>query len=374
MDFNYTAEQDALRDSVKRFVEREYDWEKRFAIIRSAQGVAPDHWAAFAELGWLGAGLAEDAGGFGGSAVENALIAEELGRGLVTEPFAAHVLATQLLSAIGTDEALALLAELVMAEKRIAPALQEPNGRGDWQIVETHVNPPESPPRLTGTKSLVECAIYADSFMVSARNSDDTNLYLVNANETGVNLHPYRTLDNRHVCDIHLNNAPAQLLATGKHADQAIALAVDHAIVTLCGEALGIMDTALWTTRDYLKVRKQFGTAIGNFQILQHRMADMMIEVEMTRSALFHALGAMDGDGAARTAAVSAAKVQASTGGLFVGQQAIQLHGGIGVTDELNISHHYRRLFVIARQLGDADLHLARFAQATDRVKKADAD
>ncbi len=129
------------------------------------------------------------------------------------------------------------------------------------------------------------------------------------------------------------------------------------------------MDAALWATRDYLKVRKQFGTTISNFQALQHRMADMLIEVEMTRSALFHALGAMEEEEAIRTAAVSAAKVQASTGGLFVGQQAIQLHGGIGVTEELNISHHYRRLFVIARQFGDADLHLARFAQATDEVE-----
>ncbi len=374
MDFNYTAEHDALRDSVKRFVEREYDWEKRFAIIRSAQGVAPDHWSAFAELGWLGAGLAEDAGGFGGSAVENALIAEELGRGLVTEPFAAHVLATQLLSAIGTDEALALLTELVMAEKRIAPALQEPDGRGDWRIVETQVNQAETPPRLTGIKSLVEGAIQADAFLVTAQDGDHRSVYLVNARESGVNLHPYRTLDNRRVRDIHLDNAPAHLLATGAAAERAVSRAVDHAIVALCGEALGIMDTALWATRDYLKVRKQFGTAIGNFQVLQHRMADMTIEVEMTRSALFNALGAMDGDDAVRTAAVSAAKVQASTGGLFVGQQAIQLHGGIGVTEELNISHHYRRLFVIARQLGDADLHLARFAQATDQVEKADAN
>ncbi|MCK0530065.1 acyl-CoA dehydrogenase family protein [Sphingobium agri] len=369
MDFNYTAEQDALRDSVKRFVEREYDWDKRFAIIRSADGVAPDHWGAFAELGWLGAGLAEEAGGFGGGPIENALIAEELGRGLVTEPFIGHVLASQLLAAVGSDSASTLLTNLIMGEQRAAAALQEPVGRGDWRIVEVRAEGSGSSRLLTGVKSLVEAARQADMFLVTARQDDRIGIYLVSQRQVGLELRPYRTLDNRRVCDLHLNDASAELLMEGEDAERAIALAADHAIIALCGEALGIMDTALWTTRDYLKVRKQFGTTLSNFQALQHRMADMLIEVEMTRSALFNALGAMQQEEAVRTAAVSAAKVQASNAGLFVGQQAIQLHGGIGVTEELNISHHYRRLFVIARQFGDADMHLARFARATDEVE-----
>ena len=369
MDFNYTAEQDALRDSVRRFVEREYDWEKRFSIIRSTDGIVPDHWGAFAELGWLGAGMTEEAGGFGGGVAENALIAEELGRGLVTEPFVGHVLATQLLAAIGSDRAGALLADLIMGEQRAAVALQEPQGRGDWRMVETRAEGSGSSRLLTGVKSLVEGASHADLLLVTARHEDQVGIYLVKQGQAGVELRRYRTLDNRRVCDIHLERASAELLMEGAEAERAIALAVDHAIVAVCGEALGIMDAALWATRDYLKVRKQFGTTISNFQALQHRMADMLLEVEMTRSALFHALGAMEEEEAIRTAAVSAAKVQTSTGGLFVGQQAIQLHGGIGVTEELNISHHYRRLFVIARQFGDADLHLERFAQATDEVE-----
>lgn len=365
MDFAYTSEQEALRDSVRRFAEREYGWEERFRLIRSPAGVAPAHWATFAELGWLGAGLSEAAGGFGGSATENALIAEELGRALITEPFVAHVIATQLLTAIGDAAASDLIAALVMGEQRIVPALQEAEGRGDWRIVSTRCDGTT----LTGSKSLVEGVNFADRLIVSALSDDGIALYLVDPKGAGITLSPYRTLDNRRVADIQFANAPAQLLADGAKAQAAIDSAIDHGLVTLCGEALGIMEAALWATRDYLKVRKQFGTALGNFQVLQHRMADMLIETEMSRSLLLHALGAMEGDDPlVRAVAVSAAKVQASTGGLFVTRQAIQLHGGIGVTDELNISHLYRRLYVIARQFGDEELHIARFADATDRA------
>lgn len=360
MDFDYSPEQDALRDSVRRFVEREYGWERRFSLIRSAAGVDPAHWATFAELGWLGAGLSEDAGGFGGGATENALIAEELGRGLVTEPFIAHVIATRLLASAASDA----VAGLVMGEQRIVPALQEAAGRGDWTVVESAASPSST---LSGTKTLVEGASFADRFIVSARSSDGVGLYLVDANAAGVTSQPYRTLDNRRVADLTFDNVLAQPLAVGPAAQAAIEQAMDHGIVALVGEALGIMDAALWATRDYLKVRKQFGTAIGNFQALQHRMADMLIETEMVRSLLYRALGAIDSaDPAVRAAAVSAAKAAVATAGPWVGGQAIQLHGGIGVTEELNISHYYRRLFVIARQFGDADLHNDRFAAAVD--------
>lgn len=366
MDFTYTPEQDALRDSVRRFVEREYGWEERFSIIRSETGRTLHHWGMFAELGWLGAGLSEEAGGFGGGASENALIAEELGRGLVTEPFVPHVMATQLLAAIGDEASADRIAALVMDETRIVPALQEAAGRGDWHHVDMQVEGD----RLTGMKTLVEGAAQADALIVSAREGEDIRLYLVDTGASGVTRSDYRTLDNRRVADVTLDGAKGLLLVSGPLAQAAIERAVDHGLITLCGEALGVMDAALWATRDYLKVRKQFGTAIGNFQALQHRMADMLIEVEMTRSILYAALGAMAlGPKEARTAAIAAAKTHASTSGLFVGAQAIQLHGGIGVTEELNISHFYRRLYVISRQFGDMDLQLARFAQSRDQYQ-----
>jgi alkylation response protein AidB-like acyl-CoA dehydrogenase len=365
MDFTYTSEQDALRDSVRRFVEREYGWEDRLRMIRTPSGAEPRHWGIFAELGWLGAGLSEDEGGFGGGAIENALIAEELGRGLVTEPFIAHAIAMQLLAAIGDEPSADMLGEAITGETRIVAALQEAAGRGDWRVVETRADAG----RLTGTKTLVEGAMSADRLIVSTRDGDTLGLYLVECATEGVSRQAYRTLDNRRVADVTFAAAPATLLASGEAAQAAINRAIDHGLVALCGEALGLMDAALWKTRDYLKIRKQFGTAIGNFQTLQHRMADMLIEVEMTRSILYAALGAMDReDAAARTAAVAAAKVQASTGGVMVAGQAIQLHGGIGVTEELDISHYYRRLYVIARQFGDAELHLTRFAEARDQA------
>lgn len=365
MDFSFSSEQEALRDNVKRFVEREFDWERRFAIIRSEQGVNPAHWETFAELGWLGAGLSEEAGGFGGGAIENAIIAEELGRGLVTEPFIAHVIATQILAATGENHADELMESMISGESRIVPALQEAEGRGDWQVVECRVEGTGNDLRLNGSKTLVEGAARADQFIVSGRSANDVGLYLVDARDPGVALTPYRTVDNRRVADIALTGASARELA--RDAGGVIAKAMDHGLLTLCGEALGIMDAALWATRDYLKVRRQFGTAIGNFQALQHRMADMLIETEMARSILFHALGKIDAANEdERISAISAAKAIFARAGTYVGGQAIQLHGGIGVTEELNISHFYRRLFVMARQFGDADYHIDRFAQATD--------
>lgn len=372
MDFNYSSEQGSLRDSVKRFVEREYGWEQRFAAIRSPEGVNPTHWVTFAELGWLGAGLSEEAGGFGGSAVENAMIAEELGRGLVTEPFAAHVMATQMLAVVGGDLAAELTGAMVMGDTRVVPALQEAAGRGDWRVVEASATTPGNAVTVSGAKTLVEGAGSADRLIVSARSDAGLGLYLVDTKGPGVILTPYRTVDNRRVADIVLFDAPATELVIGSVAQAAIENGIDHGLIAICGEALGVMDAALWATRDYLKVRRQFGTAIGTFQALQHRMADMLIETEMARSILYHALGALaGGDPAARAAGVSAAKVVFSTAGLFVGGQAIQLHGGIGVTEELNISHFYRRLFVIARQFGDADLHIDRFADAVDNGAEA---
>lgn len=378
MNFDLTPEQQALADSVARFVEREYDWDTRTRVIRSETGLDPAHWATFAELGWLGAGLPEEAGGFGGGAVENAVIAQALGKGLVTEPFAAHVIAARLLGGVGD-----LIEPLVMGETRIAVAVHEPGARGDFRAVSTRCEPAAGGYRLRGRKSLVEAATVADRLLVPATGpeggADGLALFLVDMAAPGVARQPYRLLDNRRVCDIDLDvTVPADaLILSGPAAGRAFEAAVDHGTLALCAEALGAMEAALWQTRDYLKTRKQFGVALSGFQALQHRMADMLIELEMTRSLLFHALGAMARDesgddaalGAARRVAVSALKARTGQAGLFVGGQAIQLHGGIGVTEELPISHYYRRLYVIARLFGDADLHRDRFAAAVDGME-----
>lgn len=367
MDFKYTPEQEALRDSVRRFVEREYGWERRFELIRAAPGTDNGYWSTFAELGLLGAGLSEDEGGFGGGAIENALIAEELGRALVIEPFIGHVVATQMLSAIGGDSVAMLIEQMVTGERRIVPALGEAAGRGDVVVIVASALRDGDEYRVSGIKTLVDGAAHSTDFIVSARYDGASALFLVAADGKGLARRDYRTLDNHRVADLTLNGAPALLLASGHAAEAAMQRGIDHGLIALGGEALGTMDAAMWATRDYLKMRRQFGTTLSSFQALQHRMADMLIEVELTRSLLFYALGAATGDDLAlRAAAASALKVQIAKGGALVTSEAIQFHGGIGATEELNISHFYRRLFVIARLYGDADFHLDRFAAVID--------
>lgn len=368
MDFVNTEEQVALRDSIRRFVDREYDWDKRMAVIRSTSGVIDDFWMRMAELGWLGAGLSEEQGGFGGGAVENCLIAEEFGAALLTEPFVAHVMATRILAGLDGEWPSSCIEKMVEGGLRLAPAIQELEGRGDWSIITTTAREHDGQFLLTGAKSLVEGADKMDGFLVSAMVDGEIGLFHVEAQSPGLSLHPYRTTDNRRVADLSFADTPARCIASSSDAAEAITRGVEHGLLYLCGEALGAMNAALIATRDYLKVRKQFGIPIGNFQALQHRMADMLIETEMARSVLLGAIGHCDDDDAnVRMRWVAAAKVVAAKAGLFVGGQAIQLHGGIGVTEELNISHYYRRLHAIARQLGDSDLHLARFAWASDK-------
>ncbi|MDB5702334.1 MAG: acyl-coa dehydrogenase protein [Sphingomonadales bacterium] len=368
MDFIYTSEQDSLRDSVRRFVEREYGWERRQQLIRAAPGADSGHWPVFAELGLLGAGLSENEGGFGGGPVENALIAEELGRALVIEPFIGHVIAMQLVAAIGGMAAQLLTEPMMMGERRVMPALGEAAGHGNPTSIAATAGRDGELYRVTGVKTLVDGAAQADAFIVSALVDGETALFLVEANDSGILRRDYRTLDNHRVADVAFHAAQGSLLASGDVATAAISRALDHGLVALGGEALGVMDAAMWATRDYLKLRRQFGTTLSTFQALQHRMADMLIEVELTRSLLFHALGvAASEDPEARAAGTSALKVQIAKGGLLVTREAIQFHGGIGVTEELNISHFYRRLYTITRLLGDADLHLDRFAAMIDR-------
>jgi hypothetical protein len=369
MNFALTPEQQAIAASVARFTERSYDWEARKRATRMEGGRDPAHWATFAELGWLGAGLAEETGGFGGSAIENAVIAQELGRKLVNEPFAAHVAALAIVADAEGAAVREWLEPMMMGETRVAAAFQEPAGRGDFTHIAATWEDAANGWRLSGEKSLVEGAWGADRFLIPARGEKGLAIFAVSADTAGLAKRPYRLLDSRHVCDLSFDGmmVPGEaLVLLGDAAERALAKAIDEALVAMCAEALGTMESALWDTRDYLKTRNQFGVPLATFQALQHRMADMLIEVEMTRSLLFHALGAMAGAAEPRAAAVSALKAQTATAGVKVAAEAIQMHGGIGVTEELAISHYYRRLYVVARQLGAETLHLDRFAAALD--------
>ena len=369
MNFELNSEQQAIADSVARFTEREYDWDTRMRAIRGEEGRDSLHWATFAELGWLGAGLSEDAGGFGGGAVENAAIAQELGKALVNEPFAAHVASLNLLVASANEATAGWIERVIMGEMRVAAALQEPQGRGDFECIATRYEKDGDGYRLSGAKSLVEGALHAQQLLVPATGENGLAIFAVDTACAGLTRRQYRLFDSRHVCDFSLDNVsvlPEAVLAIGAGAEEALAHATDQALVVLCAEALGTMESALWATRDYLQARTQFRVPLASFQVLQHRMADMLIELEMARSLLFHALGSADAEAGARRAAVSALKVQTAHAGLLIGKEAIQMHGGIGVTEELSISHYYRRLYVVSRLLGDEAFHLARFASAVD--------
>lgn len=371
MDFTLTAEQSALADSVRRFVERDYTFEKRRAVMDSADGISEAVWTTMADLGWLGAGLSEAAGGFGGGAVENALIAEGLGRGLVVEPFVANVLALQLLAALDDFDGRGDLIESVVGgDLKLAVAHGEADARGDPRIVHATAAQSGDGWAISGAKSLIPGAPAAGRLLVSARTGEGDDaiaLFLVEPDAPGLSSTVYRLVDNSRVADLTLENVPGRLI--GADALPAIEAAIDHATVALCAEAIGAMDTALFMTRDYLKTRQQFGQTLNTFQALQHRMADMLVELELARSMVYQGLAALaSGDSDARREGVSAMKAMVGDAGLFVTRQAIQLHGGIGMTEEYAVGHYYRRMFVIAHLFGNSDTHLKRYIDLADPV------
>lgn len=365
MDFSFTQEQQALQDSVKRFCEREYGFEQRRAYIQNQNTELESHWHTFAGLGWLGAGLEEEAGGFGGGPVENSVILEQFGSALVVEPLIAHIIAVQLLKESEDGAASELIEAMVAGERRLVLAHFGPRARGDLDEIGAVAEESAGGIRLRGHKSLVHGAAYADSFLVSASDGDGVSLFHIDADTPGLECQVYRTLDNHQVADLWFDDVAVnktQLIGRRGAARGWVEAAIDHGIVGLCAEAVGAMEAAMLMTRDYLKTRQQFGTTLNNFQALQHRMADMVIQTELSRSMLYQALAALaQSDPMARKRGVSAAKVQIAESGVFVGAQAIQLHGGIGVTEEYAVGHYYKRLFVIAQLYGNADYHRDRF-------------
>ena len=361
MDFTYTSEQQALADGVERFCARDYGFENRNALLAQPDGFSRQNWLQFAELGWLGAGLSEEAGGFGGGPIENMILSEAFGRALVVEPFqstAVHALQTlcKLPASELRDE---LVMGIVSGETLVAVAHGEATGRGDESIVGCSF----ADGKITGAKTLVFGAPSANRLLVSARSGEGLGLYLVAPDAVGLSSNPYRTLDNQRVADLSFDRTPVlALLGEGAVAEAAISAGYAHARTMLCAEAVGAMDAAILMTRDYLKTRKQFGTTLNNFQALQHRMADMLVELELSRSIVYQAVAALDAAPAVRDRAISAMKAVVSAAAMFVGRYAVQLHGGIGMTEEYAIGHYYRKLYVASSIFGSESLHLKRMA------------
>ena len=370
MDFNLTDEQQMLRESASRFMREQYGFEARRKWSAEG-GWSPERWGQYAEMGWLSLSIPEELGGLGCSFVETALVAEELGRGIALEPFVGcAVLAARLIErgdapGFGARRE-ALLAGIADGSVITVLAHSEPGSRFELDSVTTEARETAAGWVIDGTKMMVPGAPGAAHFIVSARvPGQGIALFLVH--REAVVLQPYALIDGTRAADIELHGVAVgkdALLATPGNAVPLLEEAMDRAALAQVAEGLGCMEAVLELTSEYLKTRQQFGQPIGKFQALQHRMSEMFVEVQETRSILLRGIANLEGEPAARRQAVSAAKVMLGTAGRFVGGQGIQLHGGIGVTDEYQAGHYYKRLLALEKIYGDSDWHLDRFIAA----------
>ena len=370
MNFQHTDDRRMLADSLNRFVAEQYGFETRDRIAKSPRGCSPELWRQFADLGVIGALFGEDDGGFAGGGFDIAVVFEALGRGLVVEPFLPTVLAGSAIAHAGNPAHKALLAEIIGGTRIAAFAHAEPEAQHALTQVNTRVQRVGAQWQLDGAKAVVQHAELADVFVVSARSSgavDDeagVSLFIVPAGTPGLTLRGYPTIDGGRAAELTLAGvtlgADALLGAEGAGA-ATIEHSVGKGVLALCAEAVGAMDVAKDATLEYLRTRKQFGVPIGSFHALQHRMADLLVEIEQARSAVINAAAALDADRVTRERALSAAKFTIGRTGTRVAEECIQLHGGIGMTWELPLPHYAKRLVMIDHQLGDEDHHLARF-------------
>jgi alkylation response protein AidB-like acyl-CoA dehydrogenase len=373
MIFDPSESQRLLADAAARYLREAYPFAERRRLVDSGESPSR-HWRAFAELGWLALPFPEELSGLGGTAADTMVLAEAFGRALVIEPYLATVLlGGRLLATLGTPAQRALVARIGAGELQLAVAWSEPDSGGDCREVATVARARDGGQVLSGRKILALNAEAADFLVVSARTSggqrdrDGVSLFLVRRGTPGLAIRGYRTLDGFRAADVVLDEvavgADALLGAPGAGA-VALERAIEHAIAALLAEAVGCMDAAHAMTVEYAKTRVQFGRPLAELQVVRHRLADMFMALEEGRSMAWHATGALAWrDDAARARAVSAAKVAVAERGRFVGQQAIQLHGAIGLTDEYAVGHYYKRLEAIAALFGDADFHLARYGE-----------
>ncbi len=365
MDFTFNDEQQQFADALRRYLDKSYGFEARQAIVQSESGVSDAHWAAFTELGLTALPVPEAQGGFNGSPIDMLVVMQELGRALVVEPYWATAVGIEALRLAGTaqGEDAALLERAAQGEIKLAVAFHEPHARYDLFEVETVANEQGELHALSGTKSVVLHGAQADYWIVPARLSGEIALFVVARDAAGVKVTEYRTIDGQRAATLEFKGTPARRLA-GQHAGAAaLEHIADYGTVLLCAEAVGALDALNHATVDYTKTRQQFGQPIARFQALQHRMVEMLIHAEQARSVTY--LAAMrysSEDADERRRAVSAAKARVGQAARFVGQQAVQLHGGMGVTNEVAAAHLFKRLAIIETTLGDVDHHLARFA------------
>jgi len=374
MNFDFTEEQQMVRDSIARFVQDDYDWDTRKAIVASEKGLSPDNWKLFAELGWLSIPFAEEHGGFGGNIVDLSVVMEELGKGLVVEPyFPTVVLFGGLIARAGSDAQRAewlprviggdVLGGFAYVERQSRFALNDclttATRSGDGFV-------------LNGEKVVVFNGEQADHLVVMARTSGEQSdraglsLFIVDAGAAGIDKMNYPMMDGQRVANVTFKDVALPADALLGEEGQALGLVealVDEAIIALAAEAVGIMGVLNAKTLEYAKTREQFGVAIGSYQALQHRMVDTMMAYEQCKSLLFKALCEYKQDPAMAAETIHALKVLIDRNGKHVFGEAIQIHGGMGMTDELDIGHYAKRLMMINTTFGDANFHRNRFVE-----------
>lgn len=372
MDFRFSDEQLALKDTLQRLISREYDFERRRSLARSPLGYSPETWARYAELGVLALPFPEDHGGLGGTGVDVMVVMEQIGRGLLLEPYLSTVVMCGGLLRDAAFEAATLLPQIAAGKLQLAFAAYEAAGRYDLAHVACRAVRTGAGWQLSGSKTTVLDAPSADYLLVSARTSGGTtepqgiSLFLVPRAAPGLTMFAYSTQSGGRAADLQLASVfvgAEALIGMQDGALGCIERAIDAGIAALCAEAVGIVGALNQTTLDFLKSRKQFGVPIGSFQALQHRMADMYIAEEQSRSmAIIAAIHGGAENGAERRRAISGAKAYIGQAARFVGQQAVQLHGAMGMVDDHMVSHYFKRLTMIDLSLGDADYHFGRFS------------
>ncbi|MEZ5762850.1 MAG: acyl-CoA dehydrogenase [Xanthobacteraceae bacterium] len=382
MDLSFSEEQRLLGDAANRFVAGRYSFEARRAFLQSPEGFSRDIWREFAELGWLGLGIPEEFGGLGGGAVETGLVMEALGRGLVVEPYlATAIVAPYLILALGSPaQKSELLPQIVGGQLLLALAQAEPQSRFALNDVTTIATRTATGWTISGRKQLVLGGPWADRLLVVARIDGERRdrggigVFVVPAQSPGMTATDYPTLDGARASNVVFDAValpPEALLGDNREALPAIEAAADAAIVAMSSEAVGCMQVLLDTTVAYTKTRIQFGKPLADNQVLKHRMAAMAVKIEEARASALHAILAADADPVTRSRAASSAKVKVGRAGRFVAEQAVQLHGGMGVTEELNVGFYFKRLMAIETIFGSTDFHLQRHVELSRAVNAA---
>lgn len=373
MNFELSEEQQLVADSISRFVQDNYDLESRTATVAKAPGFNGDHWKTMAELGWLGLPFSEDDGGFGGNQVDTMVLMEQFGKGLVVEPFLASVVlgGGALKRAGSAEQKQAWLEGVIAGTKQLALAYLEPESGDEPSNVAVSGVATDDGYQISGTKCMVLHGATADAFVVSFRTSGGTvdgsgiTLAIVPADAEGLSVNGFPTVDGLQSSELTFDKvtvSKANILGEVDQGYAALNATLNDGILAIAAEAVGAMEVLYKDTVAYTQEREQFDHALADFQVLQHRMVDMFVEYEQCKSLLLRATleAATDGDDTQRC--IHALKHLIGKASTFVGENAVQTHGGMGVTEELRIGHYFKRLMVIEAQFGNTDYHLERFA------------